>query len=260
MYYTQFLRVANGLKWLAIALTALLALIVTIAGVNGAFSEPVHGSPDHGGAPLPVLFGAAGFIAACFASRFARSLSEENEAHLPVVWTTPASRSAYALAVIGVDVLGILAAFGLTLLAMASLIAIFGVARFIEVTPDSGVQLVRYLALPLAYYGIMMALTASLGKAGRGVIGFAWVGSAILSLLAASAFPPPWKTLFALLNTINPIAYAGYTHSVGHDTVNMFSNTSQYASLAVTTDIAALIVLCVVGLLAGVLQWRRLEA
>jgi hypothetical protein len=262
VYYTQLLRITNGLKWLAIVLASILALIVSIGGANGAFSLHAHGSPDEGGAPLPALFAIAGIAASIFASFFARTLSEENESHLPVAWTKPVSRVRYALTVMGVDALGIVTAFALTMLAIVSLFAIFGVTRFILVTPDSGVQLLRFLALPFAFYGLMTALTASFGKAGRGLIGSFWGASLALGLLGAADFPRPWKAILAAINLVNPMSYASYSYSSGHETTHIFagSNSVSIQAAAVSIEFAILLLLAVAGLTAGVLLWRRVEA
>jgi hypothetical protein len=262
VYYTQLLRITSGLKWLAIVLASLLAIIIAIAAANGAYQHGVHGSPDDNGIPLPALFGIAGFVASFFASRYARTLSEENEAHLPVVWTKPVSRVGYALGVIGVDVLGILAAFALTLATALILIASFQAIRFIQVPADSVAQLLRYLALPLAYYGVMTALTASFGKAGRGLIGWAWCASLGIMLFNALGLPKPWSQVVAALNVVNPIAYASYSHTNGTDTVNIASgpHSTAFTTLALGMDISALLILGVGGLAAGMLLWRRVEA
>jgi hypothetical protein len=261
VYYTQFLRITSGLKWLAIVLAALLAIIVAIAAANGAFSMHSHGSPDKGGAPLPALFALAGVVASIFASRYARTLSEENEAHLPVAWTKPVSRVRFALTVVAVDAIGILAAFVLTMAAIFTLFAIFGVTRFVLVPPDSGVQLLRFLMLPFAIYGLMTALTASFGKAGRGLIGWCWAAFGTFALLGLADFPHPWKGVIATLNLVNPLTYAGYTYKTGHESMQIFTGPNgAVIQAAVGVEFMALLVLAVVGLTAGVLLWRRVEA
>jgi hypothetical protein len=262
VYYTQVLRIACGLKWLAIVLAALYVLIVSIAAANGAFTHSLHGSPDNSDIPLPALFGIAGFAAAIFASRYARTLSEENEAHLPIVWTKPVSRIRYALTVVGVDVAGIVAAFAMTLLVALAFIATFGATRFIDAPADSAMQLLRFLMLPLGYYGVMTALTASFGKTGRGLIGWAWCVSLVSLVLASSDFPRPWSAIIAAVNVVNPLAYASYSHTSGHDTTNIASGPhgTAFTSLALSLDASALLLLFAAGIAAGIAQWRRLEA
>lgn len=261
MYYTQMLRIASGLKWLAVILASIYALVAGIAAANGDLSRP-HAPVEQGAITLPMLFAIAGLIASIFASRYARTLSEENEGHLPVVWTKPASRERYALTVVGIDILGIVAAFLLAFLTALAFIATFAAVSAIGVPSDSGMQLLRYLALPLGYYGVMTALTASFGKPGRGIIGFTWLASFLVMLFAALDFPQPWNLVFTVLNFVNPIAYAGYTHKSAHDATVIASgpHATVFTSLALSVDLAALLALFVVGLALGIAQWRRVEA
>ena len=261
MYYTQFLRVTCGLKWLAIVQLGLMALIVLIAGANGAFSHQIH-STRHTDIPLPALFAIAAFFASGFAARYARTLSEENEAHLPVAWTKPVSRVRYALTTIGVDAIGILASFALTLGVIFLFLAIFGATPYVAVTPDTPMQLLRYLALPFAFYGLLTALTASFGKAGRGIIGWGLLFSFIMALFSNFDLPAPWKTIVTAINYVNPLSYSSYQHTSGNDTVNVMAGPhgSTFTTLALTFDFAALTVLCVAGLVAGIYLWRRVEA
>jgi len=262
VYYPQLLRLTNGLKWLTIVLTCVAAFFIAIAAANGVYHHPAHGPRSSDDLPLPMFFAMAGFIASFFASRYARTLSEENEGHLPVVWTKPVSRAEYAMTVIAADALGICAAFGIALVIELAFCAALGALPFIQITSDAGVQLIRFLLLPLAYYGLMMALTASFGKAGRGLIGWAWCFSFVIMLIAALHPPKPWDTIATLLNTINPLAYAGYSHTNAHETVNIGSGPAPtvFTSLALGIDIAALLVLCVAGMAAGIVLWRRVEA
>jgi hypothetical protein len=261
VYYTQLLRVACGLKWLAIIEFTIVALVVLIAAANGAFSHPNHPDPNTD-IPLPALFAIAAFFASGLAARFARTLSEENETHLPVAWTKPVSRAKFALTTIGVDALGILAAFVLTLTVCILFIATFGGAQFIVASSDTPMQLLRFLALPFAYYGVLTALTASFGKTGRGLIGWGVVFSLVIAMFGGFDLPKPYNTIVNVINVFNPLSYATYHHTRGNDTVNILSgpNGTVFAALTLGADVAALGLLCVAGLGAGIYQWRRVEA
>jgi hypothetical protein len=258
MYYTQVLRVARSLKWLGICLGVIYGLCFLTLALNGVLGKQSQGSSDL--IPLPALFAIAAFFAAGIGSRFARSFSEENEAHLPVAWTKPVSRVRYALTEVAVDTVGILAAFALTLLSMVVAIGLVGALRSIEVTPDWGIQLLRFLALPFGFYGLIVAATASLGKSGRGAVWYIWLGAFVISGLSAFAFPKPWGPIFAALDLINPLHYAGYSHTVGQNTVNIMGPTSVANAVSVGVDIVGLAALFAIGFAAGVWQWRRLEA
>ena len=256
MYYTQVLRVKRAFVWFACISVGLWLLIVAVAAANGAYEMPLHPSRDEG-IPLPALFALAGFIAAIFIAIFGRSLSEENEMHQPVVWTKPFSRARIAMAYAGISALGMLAAFALTLVLVVAFIATFRAVGFIDVTPDSGIQLLRFLAFPLSYYAILVAATASLGKAGRGVFGWVLVASILFPILESADFGRPWNQIFAAVNVINPLTYFGDLQSKGSSTG---WHAVQAVAPAVSVDLAALSLLCSVGLALGVWQWRRLES
>ena len=262
MNYTQTLRGANCVKWVAICCASLYVFIVIVTGAAGVFTHHVSRSSMDGGIPLPALFGIAGFVAALVASVLGRTLSIENEEHLPVVWTLPVSRAAYALSVVATDLLSVIATFLVILAFALALIATFRLLPVLEVTPDSGLQLLRFMAFPFAMYGLVWALTASAGKGGRGIVGATWVSCIFVGLFAAIDFPQPWSAIFSALDAINPLAYASYSHTSGGDTVNVMAGPvrSYFENLSVTTDICALALICAIGLAAGIWQWRRVEA
>lgn len=259
MYYTQVLRVMRSLKWLAIVLGVIYGLCFLTLALNGVLGKPTQGTPSDL-IPLPALFAMAAFIATGMGSRFARSISEENEAHLPVAWTKPVSRARFALAVVAVDAVGILAAFAIALTSLAVAIWLVGVMRYVDVTPDWGIQLLRFLALPFGFYGLIVAATASLGKSGRGAVWYIWLGAFVVGGLAAFNFPKPWGVIVDAINLINPLRYAAYSHGSGNNTMTVMGPEDAAHALAVSVDIVALATLFVIGLAAGLWQWRRLEA
>ncbi len=265
MNYTQMLRGLNCLKWLAIVLGALYAFIVVVAASNNAFAfvHAHHPTTKHGFIPLPALLGVAGFVASGIASVLARSLSAENEAHLPVVWTLPRSRSRYAVSVFSTDCAFALAAFGITFAWLIAIIATFDVWNLVVVTPDAGAQLARYLAMPIAIYGLLVAVTAWAAKAGRALTGWTWLALFVVGALgAADVFPPPWHTIFVALNLINPLAYVSYHATMGSGSVSLIAGPDQtwFTALSLTTDVLALVAIGLAGLIAGTAEWNRVEA
>ena len=263
MQYTQTLRVLNSLKWLAIVLAALYVFIVGVAAANGFVGHVPSVKDSDFSIPVPALFALAAFVACIVATRFGRTLSEENEDHLPVVWTRPSSRVRTVLSIVAVDALGILATFAIYLIVSAALIATFQVTKFVVTPSDTPLELLRYLAEPFAFYALLMALTASTGRAGRGLVGWFWVGAIFLGILAASPFiPKPWHAIFNIINFINPLAYGSYHTTAGHSTVNVMGGPAPtyVAGLTPGMDLIALLILFAVGLALALVQWRRLEA
>jgi hypothetical protein len=260
VFYTMSLRVTRCLMWLAIALAALYVVMIVVMLIQGFPGFAPQPSADND-IPLPALFGVAGFIAAGCASRFARTLSEENESNLPVVWTLPVSRTTYALATFAIGAVGVLAAFAIVSLAEFAFITTLRVVPFVTAPPDSALQFVRFLALPFAYYGLLTALTASYGKVGRGLIGWAWVSSfLIVGAFAMAGSVQPWRTIFGALVIVDPMHYADYSSHHGADTISIMAVPGEGTPIAVGICIIALAVLAVAGFAAGVWQWRRVEA
>lgn len=264
MRYAQTLRVVNCLKWLVIVLVALSVFVVVVSGTNGVFSQMRAVKPGDFEIPLPGLFALAAFVACILGSRFGRTLSEENEDHLPVVWTLPSSRTRTALSIVGVDALGILATFAIYLAVSGLLIVTFGVTKYVVAPSDTAVELLRFLVQPFAFYAVLMALTASTGRGGRGLVGWYWVGAIFLGVLAAMPWiPNPWHAIFNIINFVNPLAYGSYHSSTGHVSVVVNGSSSALTYVGALTpamDVVALLILFGAGLALALVQWRRLEA
>jgi len=262
MRYTQTLRILNGLKWFSVVAVAFYAVVVGIAALTGFFGHVQHITDKNFNIPLPALFALASLVTCFFVTRFGRTLALENDEHLPLVWTRPSSRSRTALTVLGVDALGILAAFAIWMVLAFALVATFRVSQYVIVPGDAFVQLLRYLALPFAFYAVLMALTASV-EGGGAMCGWAWVGAIFLTVLAASPFiPNPWHAVFNFIDFINPLAYGSFHSQTGSDTINVIGGpTPTYvAGLTPAMDVVGLTILFAIGLAAGLIQWRRLEA
>ncbi|HET9343009.1 MAG TPA: hypothetical protein VFO25_08875 [Candidatus Eremiobacteraceae bacterium] len=261
MQYTQTLRMLNGLKVLAIVFGALYVFVVIIAASNGFFAHIAH--PDKQfEIPLPALFAFAGFVTCIFCSSYGRTLSEENDGHLPVVWTRPMSRIQTTLTILKVDAIGMLAAFAMYMVLAAVFITTFQVWHYVTVPSNTLAQFGRFILEPIAFYALLMAVTASTGSAGRGLIGWFWVGAIFLSILAASPIPNPWHEIFNIADFINPLAYGSYHYTAGTTTVNVNGSSAltYVAALSPATDAVALLILFAAGFALGLAQWRRLEA
>lgn len=263
MRYVQTLRILNGLKWFAIALGAFYAFVVLVAAMTGVFAHVSKADDPNFEIPLPALFALAGFFSGVVISRYGRTLSEENDDSLPVVWTRPMSRVRTVLTMIGVDSLGVLAMFVLSLLLCAAFIVTFHVTKYVVVPTDSVAQLARFIIEPFAIYALVMAITASAKSAGRTLLGWTWVAMIFLGVVAASPFiPDPWHAIFNVINFINPLAYGSYSTTKGTETINVIGGPgpSLIAGFPPLTDAAALAILFAVGIAAALVQWRRLEA
>src|SRR6202163_633065 len=252
MYYLELLCVRKTLYWLA----GLLAAAVAI--VSWAIASSPHGMPHHaaGIVPLAALMAGATFVSSIIAMIFGCALARQNNGHLPLVWTRPVSRDKFAMTITLVHIAGIAAAFVMTMAAILAVFAMFGSldaitnAGELQVTP--GVALHMFL-FPVAWYGLVMAITAST-RGGAGFMAFgAWiVGSLLVGLDQSQILHGASAFIVSAIDHINPLYYFS-THfdNAGHN-VSMVQN----AYLA-TLGLAAI---AVAGYAAALAQWRRLEA
>ncbi|HEY7980968.1 MAG TPA: hypothetical protein VID19_05750 [Candidatus Eremiobacteraceae bacterium] len=251
MYYMEFLCVRKTLYWLA----GLLAAAVAI--VSWAIASPAHGSPHHFGTiPVAALMAGATFVSAIIAMIFGCALARQNDGHLPLVWTRPVSREQYIITVTAVHLAGIAIAFVMTLAAAISVFAIFGALHALtmagEAPVDAGI-VGRMVLFPLAWYGLVLAITAST-RGGAGFMAFgAWiVGSVLVGFDASHLFGGAAGIVINVIDHINPLYYFS-----GH-----FDDSGRNQSLVSNVDVAmvGLAAIAVAGYAAAIAQWRRLEA
>lgn len=226
---------------------------VTLTG-QGADAEPAVDTGKSGADDIPwvALLVPAGMIAAILATVLGSTLAVENS-HLEVAWTTPRSRTQYATALMIVDAIGIviaqLIAFAFIIVPIATLAK---VSKLIG-GPDDALNVVRFILFPLAWYGLIVAFSATMrGKAGI-VQGLIWPIALGLALASAAPFPAVWHRIFAAINLINPMSYITFDE---HGTQIMTGS----ALTNVTAAVAILALMVVVSWFAATFQWRRLQA
>jgi hypothetical protein len=252
MYYMEFLCVRKTLYWLAGLLAAAVA-IVSWAIANGG-----HGIPQHhaGIVPFAALMAGATFVSAIIAMIFGCALARQNAGHLPLVWTRPVSREKYVFTVTAVHLAGIAIAFVMTLAAALSVFAIFGALNALTMTggaPADAPTMGRMFLFPLAWYGLVMAITAST-RGGAGFMAFgAWiVGSVLVGFDASHLFGGVSGIVINVIDHVNPLYYFS-----GH-----FDDSGRNQSMVSNVDVAmvGLAAIAVAGYAAAIAQWRRLEA
>ncbi len=276
MYYREFLRVRRLFIGFAITMTSIMLLILLLSGHSHAVVSsmaPLHhpgmvaqaGASDRTnirapgievsdashGFPFAVLFAIGALASAIFATILGCFLATENNGHLEIAWTRPASRTQYALAAVLVDAVGILAAFAFVLLVEAVLFSLKGWWHFVYMDQSSYQTLGRFLLYPLAWYGLVAGITASM-RGGGLAAGLAWPAASILIVLSSLNLPPAIRTILGLLDYLNPMMYGSYAAG------NEAARHVMMMSPAVAT--LGLVGITVLGLGAALVQWRRLEA
>jgi len=257
VYYKELLRVLRALKNMAIlyvVIDVVSAALIIAADAQGHLSLP--GPSEHVQIPLAILFAICSFAALFPATAYGCSLAAENDGHLALAWTKPASRVQYALTVMLVDVVGILAAFALTfVLLLLPQLAMVGMLRYVSAGPTLALEALRQLALPLAWFALCQALTAGLRGNARMVVGISMLPAFVLGALASAPLPGAWHQAFHTLAFIDPLAYF-----VGFEVSDGGARTSNLLTVALPLADAMLIGLLVVYAAAAIFQWRRLEA
>ena len=204
--------------------------------------------------PMTALLLIASFAAALIASIFGLTLSRENDGHLELAWTKPASRDSYALSVIATDVAGIGLA-GLIVLGCALLcLAIEGAGGVISAGSGLMQTVLFCILFPLSVYMLTLAATASLR---RGAVFFAifWPVALIMPTLTGVT----WMNLGTIaraLDVLDPVAYF-YVHASSSPAA-----ATEMLPLApgLALQFGMLAAICALCMVASLAQWRRLEA
>ncbi|HZV79010.1 MAG TPA: hypothetical protein VFF60_05275 [Candidatus Binatus sp.] len=260
--YKELLRVRHALMWFAISIAVAAVGIVII---NTA-AHPAHVSVvlDHGTTKIPktfavpwvMWFALAAWVASIMSTILGSTLSQENE-HLALAWTKPRSRTAYATSLMLIDCAAILIT---QLIAFAVIIALFKVLSpaNVHVTggPDDALNVVRFALFPLAWYAVIVALSARLRNRAGIVQGLIW--PIALGLGGLIALPAPWRQIFGVINFVNPILYTSY-HS-GNVSSGVVIDTGDTLAISAGVGALAFIAFIVVSWFAATYQWRRLEA
>ncbi|HEY6358787.1 MAG TPA: hypothetical protein VIX35_11115 [Vicinamibacterales bacterium] len=269
MYFKELLRVRKALLWYTITVALIAGFIVIVALVSppdsNAHTDVVRiKHTDHGvvttstarldEVPWAALFGGAGFVAAIMATVLGSTLAQEN-AHLEVAWTKPRSRTRYATTLMAVDAAGIIIAQLIAFALIVVPIVLFGKGERLANGPDDALNVVRFLLFPLAWYGLIVAFTASVrGRAGM-VQGLIWPITLTLAVLGQVPLPQIWHRIFAAINAINPVSYIEY-RSHGSD-VHIITSAG-LPNVVLAAVVLALMV--AVSWWAATFQWRRLQA
>jgi len=283
MYYKEFLRVRGIALWFAIAVAAVALLVFVSSGhghvhvdlvqpalaasdrvaptTPGAPSGATNVSRPHAGveindtgrAPFSLLLALASFVAAIFGTMVGTFLAAENCGHLEVAWTRPVSRLSYAARLMLVDVAAILGVLAFTVLVGLALVYGRGWQSYMYMDPQFWPVAATEIAFPLAWFGLVAGLTASVRTKAGAIAGSAWVASMFLLILLSFDLPPIIHGLLAAINYVNPLFYGSYSSSGSEPARHLLNMTPAFA-------IGGLVGIATLGIAAALAQWRRLEA
>jgi len=247
MYYVEFLRARKIIYWTAAWLALGLAIVLWARLESGPSHHP------HTFIPIEVISAVGALVASIVATILACGLAHENSGNLALAWTKPASRAQLAGLMSLVDLGAIYVAFALGLAFGFSLLTIIGIIGYVQADSSTIDFVLRALLVPLAWYGLTRAATASMrGRAGA-VAASLWIaGGLVVGLDQNHVLGGVFGFIIAALDKINPMYYFQLSFDdQGHNTTMVRSMVAGLAGLGA---------LAVVGYAAALAQWRRLEA
>ncbi|GAC1358928.1 MAG: hypothetical protein NVSMB31_19280 [Vulcanimicrobiaceae bacterium] len=151
------------------------------------------------------LFLIASFVGAIVAAIFGLALSRENDGHLELAWTKPASRLRYAAGAILTDLAGVLGSLVLAFFTLVAVLAIYGEAGHMQFYTDSWIDAVFAVAFAVSFYGIIIGVTASLRR-GTATGAFAVIFPVIFLLPIFRAIHGTSGTVGRAIDTVIPNA------------------------------------------------------
>ncbi len=200
----------------------------------------------------------AAFAAFIVATVLGAPFAREGDGHLEIALTKPVPRSRYSMEALGIDALGIVAAFFTTIVFAIAVHAIFEIPHIVFTASDALALMVAILA-PIAWYAMLSAATASLRRGYGAVLGFAWPVAGVL--LALGYAQPDGNAILAIVHNIawvfdlfNPLAHISLHHEdiqIGGPAVFGISYENQIAVLAILTILYGAL---------SIVQWRRIQA
>ncbi len=192
-------------------------------------------------------------IATVLGAPFAR----ENDGHLEYALTKPVSRIGFAFQTMGVDIVGIVAASLMTIVALVICQSMFEVPHF----DFSGVNLQAILigiAAPLAWYAMLNAASASLRRGYGAVLGFAWPVAILITVFGTISWGDSLvggavHNIFWTISRIDPLTYISTPsqREAMHGTL-----VAPYFGIRITLECLLFLVYMTLALF----QWRRVEA
>jgi hypothetical protein len=213
------------------------------------------------GQPEPFIFysAIAVFVSLIVATVLGAPFGRESDGHLEIALTKPISRTALSLEIIGVDVVGIVAAWAMTVVMLVVSHALFEAPHLTFGMADLVGSLCG-LAGAIAWYAIICAGTASM-KRGYGLIqGLSWpIALLFLGLGKANLGDQPIlvvvHTIAQWVGYILPFTYLHFGPAMTTD-----GQAAGSMAFNASIELPALCALAVVYLALAVVQWRRVEA
>jgi hypothetical protein len=199
------------------------------------------------------------FVSLIIATVLGAPFARENDGHLEVALTKPISRIALALETVGVDIVGIVAAWALTVVFLIACSALFQAPHITFGTNDL-VGTLCGLVGSVAWYAILCAATTSMKRAYGIVLGLAWPFALIVLGLGKANLgnQPILVALHTACQWVGYILPFTYLHFGPAMTVDGKPAGSLAFSAGVEGPVLAALAIAYVAV--AIVQWRRVEA
>lgn len=244
MNYVETLRARKVLPFTAIVCLVVLVLAVF---VRGSIHLPMA---IKGISYLELAPAVAALFASFVAVNLGSVLARENDGHLEVVWSKPVSRVQYALRLFAVDARALTAIYCMILVSVLLIGATLG-ANLALSTPFV-YPIAISLLLPLAFYAIALAASASLRQHGESAAALVWPVAVVLQVFNGLQLPSILHGITWVVNLVNPFVYFGKLTVNG---IVLF--TSPFGPPI--TSVVALLALIVLATYSALVQWQHLE-
>ena len=249
MAYVEVLWARKMFTWY-VGLSIAAGTLLLIAAID----KGLHVSRAVREVPFGIIFAIAGYAACIMTTLIAATLNRDRE-HIAYLWTRPEPRVRIAMSYMLVDIVTIVIAFFAVAGIAAVVVGNWPHSKLIA-DPNAGALLVRYLALPLMWYGLVEAATSWNGMKGPAVAGISWAVFWLLLIASGSMLPTPVHVLLSTLNLLNPLAYFLSIH--GETVLGVGGHNLIPINFSVQTMLAYAIF--VAGCTAAAFAWRRMEA
>lgn len=209
----------------------------------------------NGSVPMMYFMLIADIMALIIATILAAPFAREIDGHLEIVFTKPVSRLRYALGVIVADVVGVLAAGALAVIACYLCELFFGSWR-VDFSGINARSILMGIVMPAAWYALLCAATTWLSRAYGAVLGFAWPVAIVVGALAAFSPETPIGLLVHdagwVLSRLDPLTYVKLLAGNQSDSV--------YSGADFAKRFGIEILLFVVYAALALVRWERVEA
>ncbi len=236
--------------------------IVTVGSVHVESSTKGNRSltviDTNASVPFYFFMAAADIVALIIATMLAAPFARENDGHLEIALTKPINRSAYGIAIMGVDLFGILAASAMTIVAVLICQAMFEIPH-VDFSGVSANAIIMGIAFPFAWYAMIAASTASLKRGYGAVLGFAWPVAILIVVFGViswgdSLFGHAVHNIFWTISRIDPLTYADMHFTENHATGAIVAPPD--FGVRLTIELGLFLIYSALA----ILQWRRVEA